>query len=74
MAADYWSSTQHRHWLFPHDLLSSRLQNLEDENRQLVQQFPLPERLHLSIFFNSRALFSLIPLDGWATGILENLG
>lgn len=69
MAADYWSSTQHRHWLFPQDHLSSMLQNLEDENRHLVQQFPLPERLHLSIFFNSRALFPLllissIPLDG----------
>lgn len=59
MAADYWSSTQHRHWLFPQDHLSSMLQNLDDENRQLVQHFPLPERLHLSIFLNSRVLFSL---------------
>lgn len=55
MAADYWSSTQHRHWLFPQAILSSMLQNVEDENRQLVQKFPLPERLHLSIFLNSRA-------------------
>ncbi len=32
-------------------------QNLEDEDPSLVQQYPLPDRRFLSIFFNQRQFF-----------------
>lgn len=56
MAANYWASTQRRHWQFSRDGLLDIRQRLEDEDRNLVQQYPLPDRRHLSFFFNGRKL------------------
>lgn len=55
MAANYWASTQRRHWQFSRETLAEIRQKLEDDDRALVQQFPLPDRRLLSQFFNFRA-------------------
>ena len=60
MAANYWTSTQYLYWRFSKkDLEDSRLA-LEGEDQALVQQYPLPDRRHLSIFFNLREHAGLV--------------
>ena len=54
MAANYWASTQRRHWQFSREALMQIRQRLEDEDAGLVQQYPLPDRRLLSIYFNQR--------------------
>ncbi|SLM40250.1 rna polymerase ii holoenzyme cyclin-like subunit [Lasallia pustulata] len=54
MAANYWASTQRRHWQFTKDALLDIRQKLEDEDRALVQQYPLPDRRVQSHFFNQQ--------------------
>ena len=54
MAANYWASTQRRHWQFSRESLNEVRQQLEDEEKSIVQQYPLPDRRLLSIFFNQR--------------------
>jgi cyclin-C len=54
MAANYWDSTQRRHWQFTRDQLSSMRQQLDDEEATLVQTYPLPALRHLSNYFNQR--------------------
>lgn len=54
MAANYWASTQRRHWQFTKDQLSDIRERLEDSDRGLVQQYPLPDRRLLSVYFNQR--------------------
>lgn len=54
MAANYWASTQRRHWQFSSETLAEIRLKLEDDDRALVQQYPLPDRRLLSQFFNQR--------------------
>jgi len=54
MAANYWASTQRRHWQFTKEQLSDIRERLEDSDRGSVQQYPLPDRRLLSIYFNQR--------------------
>ena len=54
MAANFWASTQHRYWLVDRDTLQASRQELESEERNLVQQYPLPDVRLLSRFFNER--------------------
>lgn len=54
MAANYWESTQRKHWQFTKEQLASMRQKLEDEDPNLVQSFGLPQLRHLNIFFNQR--------------------
>ncbi|KAK0634738.1 RNA polymerase II holoenzyme cyclin-like subunit [Bombardia bombarda] len=54
MAANYWESTQRRHWQFTKDELAAMRQRLEDEDPGLVQSFPLPPLRHLNIYFNQQ--------------------
>lgn len=56
MAANYWESTQRRHWQFSRASLSDVRQELEDEEPALVERYSLPERRLLSIFYNQRTL------------------
>ncbi len=56
MAANYWVSTQYRHWLFSKPQLAEIRTSLENHERTLVQQYPLPERRLLSLFFRERPL------------------
>lgn len=54
MAANYWESTQRKHWQFTRQQLEDFRTKLEDEDRNLVQMYPLPQLRHLSIYFNQR--------------------
>jgi cyclin-C len=54
MAANYWESTQRKHWQFTRQQLDELRKNLEDEDQNLVQMYPLPQVRHLSIYFNQR--------------------
>ncbi|KAL8940448.1 MAG: hypothetical protein Q9216_002818 [Gyalolechia sp. 2 TL-2023] len=54
MAANYWASTQRLHWTFTKAELDEMRQELEDEDRIVLQQYYLPDRRLLSIFFNQQ--------------------
>ncbi|KAI9837841.1 MAG: RNA polymerase II holoenzyme cyclin-like subunit [Sarea resinae] len=54
MAANFWVSTQRLHWQFSKEKLANIRKRLEDEDRGLIQQYPLPERRLLSIYFNQQ--------------------
>lgn len=54
MAANYWESTQRRHWQFTRQQLDDLRKKLEDEDQNLVQMYPLPQLRHLSIYFNQQ--------------------
>ncbi|KAI1126538.1 cyclin domain-containing protein [Nemania abortiva] len=54
MAANYWESTQRRHWQFSKDELAQMREKLEESEQSLVQMFPLPQLRHLSIYFNQQ--------------------
>ncbi|KAI1388450.1 cyclin-C [Hypoxylon trugodes] len=54
MAANYWESTQRRFWQFSKDELAQMRDELEKSEQALVQMFPLPQRTHLSIYFNQQ--------------------
>ncbi|KAG6013662.1 RNA polymerase II holoenzyme cyclin-like subunit [Claviceps pusilla] len=56
MSANYWESTQRRHWLFSKDELASMRQKLDDDNIEFVRMFPLPQPRHLAIYFNQQLL------------------
>ncbi|KAG6147530.1 RNA polymerase II holoenzyme cyclin-like subunit [Claviceps purpurea] len=56
MSANYWESTQRRHWLFSKDELASMRQKLDDDNIEIVRMFPLPQPRHLAMFFNQQLL------------------
>ena len=60
MSANYWESTQRRHWQFTKEQLSSMRQKLEDDNAELVRMFPLPNQRHLAIYFNQRMTNQLV--------------
>lgn len=57
MAANYWESTQRKHWQFTKPELAQLRQKLEDEDKNLVQTYPLPQLRYLSIFFNQREYY-----------------
>lgn len=61
MSANYWESTQRRHWQFTKEQLASMRQKLEEDNAELVRMFPLPQQRHLNIYFNQRELTPLPP-------------
>ncbi|SPO05292.1 related to cyclin homolog UME3 [Cephalotrichum gorgonifer] len=54
MSANYWESSQYKHWLFTKEELASMRQKLESENAETVQMFTLPEWRHLYIYFNQQ--------------------
>ena len=57
MAANSWESTQRKHWQFTRQQLEELRKNLEDEDQNLVQMYPLPQVRHLSIYFNQRKCY-----------------
>ncbi|TDZ25566.1 RNA polymerase II holoenzyme cyclin-like subunit [Colletotrichum orbiculare MAFF 240422] len=54
MAANYWESTQHQNWLFTKDGLGRVREELEEDNAEVVQLFPLPQPRHLATYFNQQ--------------------
>lgn len=51
MAADYWASTQRRHWLFTREKLADAREKAKEK---VPSQFPLPDQRLLNIYFNQR--------------------
>ena len=56
MAANYWASTQRRHWQYTQESLAQIRDSLEDEEKELIQQFFLPDRRLLCQFLVHRLL------------------
>lgn len=54
MAANYWASTQKLYWQFSKSELQDMRQELETGDSTVFQQYPLPDRRLLSIFFNQQ--------------------
>ncbi|KAI4205807.1 MAG: hypothetical protein LQ346_001386 [Caloplaca aetnensis] len=54
MAANYWASTQKLYWHFSRTELQDMRQELETGDSTVCQQYPLPDRRLLSIFFNQQ--------------------
>lgn len=54
MAANYWASTQRRHWLFTREKLAETRDRLRDRDKVTHSQFPLPDQRLLNIYFNQR--------------------
>ena len=61
MAASYWDSTQRKFWTFTKQQLAFERRKLEETERALVQQYPLPDRRLLSIYFYHRKASNLPP-------------
>lgn len=57
MAANYWASSQRLHWQFTREKLAEVRNQLDAVDKEAVKLFPLPERRHLSIYFNIRKFF-----------------
>jgi cyclin C len=57
MAANYWDSSQRKHWTFTKKELADMRKNLENEHQTLVSQYPLPDRRLLNIYFCYRLSF-----------------
>lgn len=51
MAANYWSSTQKHAWTFTKSELADMRKKLEYKDRQLIDQYHLPDRRILNIYF-----------------------
>jgi len=54
MAANFWVSTQRRHWLFSREKLAEIRDNLKEQDKLAHSQFPLPDSRLLNIYFNQQ--------------------
>ncbi|OJJ51161.1 hypothetical protein ASPZODRAFT_163027 [Penicilliopsis zonata CBS 506.65] len=54
MAANYWVSTQRRHWLFSREGLVDVREKLREKDKLSHTQFPLPDQRLLNIYFNQQ--------------------
>ena len=56
MAANYWTSTQRRFWLFTDSQLASIRSSQMTQNNNALSQYPLPDRRHILIFLKEQLL------------------
>ncbi|KAJ5165928.1 hypothetical protein N7492_006224 [Penicillium capsulatum] len=56
MAANYWASTQRRHWLFSPEKLADIREGLREQDTVSHSQFPLPDQRLLNIYFNQQLI------------------
>jgi cyclin-C len=54
MASNYWESSQLKYWTFSKARLAEIRRKLEEEDKAMVQQFPLPDRRLLNIYFSQQ--------------------
>lgn len=54
MAANYWASTQRRHWLFTREKLAEIREIFREGDKVAHSQFPLPDQRLLNIYFSQR--------------------
>lgn len=63
MAANYWASSQRRHWLFSTEKLADIRDALKEKEKLVHSQFPLPDQRLLNIYFNNRGFYWEIDAD-----------
>ncbi|KAL1954030.1 hypothetical protein VTO42DRAFT_1808 [Malbranchea cinnamomea] len=56
MAANYWASTQRKHWLFTRERLAEIRRALDESDKAAVHQFPLPDLRLFSIYINQQLI------------------
>ncbi|KAJ5327227.1 hypothetical protein N7541_009963 [Penicillium brevicompactum] len=56
MAANYWASSQRRHWLFSREKLADIRDGLWDKDKIAHSQFPLPDQRLLNIYCNQQLI------------------
>ncbi|KAL4867142.1 hypothetical protein BDV12DRAFT_186904 [Aspergillus spectabilis] len=56
MAANYWASTQRRHWLFTRERLAEIRESFREKDKVAHSQFPLPDQRLLNIYFNMQLM------------------
>ncbi|CAG7924200.1 unnamed protein product [Penicillium olsonii] len=56
MAANYWASSQRRHWLFSREKLADIRDGLWEKDKVAHSQFPLPDQRLLNIYFNQQLI------------------
>lgn len=59
MAANYWASTQRKHWLFTRERLAEIRESFKEKDKASHTQFPLPDQRLLNIYFNQRKIGAL---------------
>ncbi|PYH90263.1 C-type cyclin [Aspergillus ellipticus CBS 707.79] len=56
MAANYWASTQRRHWLFSREKLAEIRESFRERDKVAHTQFPLPDQRLLNIYFSQQLI------------------
>ncbi|KAL4980113.1 RNA polymerase II holoenzyme cyclin-like subunit [Aspergillus desertorum] len=56
MAANYWASTQRKHWLFTRERLAEIRESFKEKDKASHTQFPLPDQRLLNIYFNQQLI------------------
>ncbi|KAK9599047.1 RNA polymerase II holoenzyme cyclin-like subunit [Aspergillus fumigatus] len=56
MAANYWASTQRRHWLFTREKLAEIREIFREGDKVAHSQFPLPDQRLLNIYFSQQLI------------------
>lgn len=56
MAADFWTSTQHRFWHFTTSQLAAFRSELQSQHTTLISQHPCPDHRHVLIFLKDQLL------------------
>ncbi|KAL4893523.1 cyclin-like protein [Aspergillus ambiguus] len=56
MAANYWVSTQRRHWLFTRERLADIREGFKERDKVAYSQFPLPDQRLLNIYFSQQLI------------------
>ncbi|KAL4801124.1 cyclin-like protein [Aspergillus venezuelensis] len=56
MAANYWASTQRKHWLFTRERLAEIRDDFKEKDKNAHTQFPLPDQRLLNIYFNQQLI------------------
>ncbi|GES60221.1 C-type cyclin [Aspergillus terreus] len=56
MAANYWVSTQRRHWLFTRERLADIREGFKERDKVAHSQFPLPDQRLLNIYFSQQLI------------------
>lgn len=58
MAANYWASTQRRHWCFSREKLAEAREKLRERDTVSHTQYPLPDTRLLNIYFSQREIYN----------------
>lgn len=57
MAANFWDSTQAKHWMFTKPELDEMRKELDRASQAIINKYALPERRLMNIYFQQREPF-----------------